>query len=165
MCDGGGNPTLVPVAEAHEMMVAYGPSSERRSRNMGVLTQRVHDKLNASQWTVLRDLFVRVSEVILGISPDSQGELAGNYVKFVTGSDPMSPVYSVVWPKMSEPRRLIIGLTLPKDFKADSLGPPPERIFYRGLTKFVVIEEGQAIPEELSEWVKRAYEQTLSWEG
>ena len=131
---------------------------------MGVLTQRVHDKLNASQWTPLRDLFVRVSEVILGISPDSQGELTGNYVKFARGSDPMSPVYSVVWPKLSEPRRLLVGLTLPEDFQAESLGPPPERIFYRGLTKFVVIEEGQAIPEELPEWVKRAYEQTLSSE-
>jgi hypothetical protein len=131
---------------------------------MGVLTQRVHDKLNASQWTLFRDLFVRVSEVLLGISPDSQGELAGNYVKFATGSDPMSPVYAVVWPKVSEPRRLIVGLTLPEDFQAESLGPPPEPIFYRGLTKFVAIEEGQAIPEELSEWVKRAYEQTLSSE-
>jgi hypothetical protein len=131
---------------------------------MGVLTQRVYDKLNASQWTLLRDLFLRVSKVILGISSDSQGELTGNYVKFATGSHPMSPVYSVVWPKVSEPRRLIVGLTLPEDFQAESLGPPPERILYRGLTKFLVIEDGQAIPEELSEWVKRAYEQTLSSE-
>jgi hypothetical protein len=78
------------------------------------------------------------SKVILGISPDSQGELTGNHVKFATGSHPMSPVYSVVWPKVSEPRRLIVGLTLPED--------------------------GQAISEKLSEWVKRAYEQTLSSE-
>ena len=104
---------------------------------------------------------MRVSEVILGISPDGQGELTGTYVKFTTGSAPMSPVYSVVWPKVSEPRRLIVGLTLPEDFQAESLGPPPEPIFYRGLTKFLVIEVGQAIPEELSKWVKRAYEQTL----
>ena len=129
---------------------------------MGVLTQRVYDKLIASQWTPFRDLLVRVSEVILGVSPDSQGEWTGNYVKFTTSSDPMSPVYSVVWPKASEPRRLIVGLTLPADFQAESLGPPPEPIFYRGLTKFLVIEEGQSIPEELSEWVKRAYEQALS---
>jgi hypothetical protein len=131
---------------------------------MGVLTQRVYDKLNASQWTLLRDLFLRVSKVILGISPDSQGELTGNYVKFATGSHPMSPVYSVVWPKVSEPRRLIVGLTLPEDFQARFLGPPPERILYRGLTKFLVIEDGQAIPEELSEWVKWAHKQTLSSE-
>ena len=128
---------------------------------MGVLTQRVHDKLNASQWMLFRDLFVRVSEVILGISPDSRGELTGNYVKFTTGSDPMSPVYSVVCPKVSKPGRLIVGLALPQDFLAESLGPPPEPILYRGLTKFLVIEKGQAIPEELLEWVKRAYEQTL----
>src|SRR5476651_434638 len=131
---------------------------------MGVLTQRVHDKLNAFQWTPFRDLFMQVSEVILGISPDSQGELTGNYVKFTTGSDPMSPVYSVVWPKVSEPRRLIVGLALPEDFQAESLGPSPEPIFYRGLNKFLVIEKGQTIPEALSEWVKRAYEQTLSSE-
>jgi len=128
---------------------------------MGVLTQRVHDKLNAFQWTPFRDLFMQVSEVILGISPDSQGELTGNYVKFTTGSDPMSPVYSVVWPKMSKPGRLIVGLALPQDFLAESLGPPPSQFSIRGLTKFLVIEKGQAIPEELSEWVKRAYEQTL----
>jgi hypothetical protein len=85
-------------------------------------------------------------------------------VKFTTGSDPMSPVYSVAWPKASEPRRLIVGLTLPEDFQAESLGPPPEPILYRGLTKFLVIEEGQIIPEELSKWVRRAYEQTLSSE-
>jgi hypothetical protein len=131
---------------------------------MGVLTRRVHDKLNTSQWTLLRELFVQVSEVILGISPDSQGELTGNYVKFATGSAPMSPVYSVVWPKMSKPRRLLVGMTLPEDFQAESLGPPPEPIFYRGLTQFLVIEDGRAIPEELLEWVKRAYEQTLSSE-
>jgi hypothetical protein len=129
---------------------------------MGVLTQRVYDKLDASQWNAFRDSFVRLSEVLLGILPDSQGDLAGNYVKFSTGSDPMSPVYAVVWPKMSEPRRLIVGLTLPEDFQAESLGPPPEPIFYRGLTRFLVIEEGQAIPEELSGWVKRAYGVALS---
>jgi hypothetical protein len=129
---------------------------------MGVLTQRVHDKLNTSHWKAFRDRFVRLSEVLLGISPDNQGDLTGNYVKFAAGSDPMSPVYAVVWPKLSEPRRLIVGLTLPEDFQAESLGPPPEWIFYRGLTKFLVIEEGQPIPEELPEWVKRAYEQALS---
>ena len=128
---------------------------------MGVLTQRVHDKLNASQWKFFRDSFMRLSDVLLEISPDSQGDLAGNYVKFATGTDPMSPVYAAVWPKVSEPRRLIVGLTLAEGFHAESLGPPPERIFYRGLTKFLVIEEGQAIPEELSEWVKQAYEQAL----
>jgi hypothetical protein len=37
---------------------------------MGVLTQRVYDKLIASQWRPLRDLLVRVSDVILGVSPD-----------------------------------------------------------------------------------------------
>ncbi|MHB1034997.1 MAG: hypothetical protein ACYC35_15315 [Pirellulales bacterium] len=131
---------------------------------MGELTQRVHDKLNAFQWKPFRDSFVRVSEVILGISPESQGDWAGNYVKFATGSDLMSPVYSVVWPKVSEPRRLIVGLALPDDFQDESLGPPPERFFYRGLTKFLVIEDGQAIPERLSQWVRRAYEQTLSAE-
>jgi len=57
-----------------------------------------------------------------------------------------------------------IGGSLPDDFEADFLGPAPERTFYPGLTKFLVINEGQAIPEELSGWAKRAYDHTLSSE-
>ena len=46
----------------------------------GVLTQRARDKLDTLHWKSLRDLFLQVSEVILGISPDTQGDLAGTYV-------------------------------------------------------------------------------------
>jgi len=129
---------------------------------MGLLTQRVHDKLDALQWKLIRDFLVRVSEVILEISSDAQGDLAGSYVKFATGSDPTSPVYAVVWPKMSLPKRVIVGLALPEDFEAEPLGPPPERIFYRGITKFVVILDDEAMPEGLSDWLKRAYEEAFS---
>ena len=132
---------------------------------MGVLDQRAHDKLNTMQWKFIRDLFFRVSEVILEVSSEAQGELAGNYVKFATGSDPISPVYAVVWPKMSLPKRLIVGLALPKDFEAEPLGPPPERILYRGITKFVVIHEEEAMPAGLSEWVKRAHEEAAAADG
>ena len=125
---------------------------------MGVLDQRAHDKLNTTQWKPIRDFFVQVTEIILGVSPDAQGVSAGNYVKFATGPHPTSPVYAVVWPKVSLPKRLILGLALPQDFEAERLGPPPERILYRGITKFLVIEEGQAIPEGLSAWAKVAYD-------
>jgi len=33
------------------------------------------------------------------------------------------------------PKRLVVGLALPEDFEVEGLGPPPERIFYKGLTK------------------------------
>ena len=132
---------------------------------MGVLTQRVRDKLNTSQWKCLRDLFVQVSEAVLETSPDAQGDLAGSYIKFATDPHPTSAAYAVVWLKMSAPRRLIVGLTLPEDFEAAGLGPPPEPIFYQGLTKFVVIEEGQAIPKELAGWAQLAYEEVLSSDG
>ena len=132
---------------------------------MGVLTQRASDKLDTPQWTSLRDLFLQVSKVILGVSPDAQGDLAGSYVKFTTGSHPASAAYAVVWLKVSAPKRLIVGLALPEDFEAEGLGPPPERIVYKGLTKFFVIEEGQAVPERLSGWAKRAYEEALSSDG
>ena len=128
---------------------------------MGQLTQRVHDRLNRFQWKAIRDVFMQVSKVILGISVEAQGEMAGSYVKFTTGTDPTSPVYAAVWPRFSVPKRLIIGLALPEDFEAEPLGPPPERILYRGLTKFLVTPEGQAIPEELSVWAKRAYDHAL----
>jgi hypothetical protein len=57
---------------------------------MGVLTQRARDKLDTLQWKSLRDLFLQVSKVILEVSPDAQGELAGSYVKFTTGPQPTS---------------------------------------------------------------------------
>jgi hypothetical protein len=129
---------------------------------MGVLTQRVHDKLNGSYWRSLQDLFMQVSEVLLDISAEAQGELAGTYVKFTSAST--RPTYAAVWPKVKSPKRLVVGLALPDDFDAERLGPAPERIFYPGLTKFLVINEGQAIPEQLSGWVRRAYGHTLSSE-
>ena len=132
---------------------------------MGVLTQRARDKLSMPHWKSLRDLFVQVSEAVLETSSDAQGDWAGNYVKFTTGPHPTSAAYAVVWLKMSAPRRLIVGLTLPEDFEAAGLGPPPEPIFYQGLTKFVVIEEGQAFPKELAGWARRAYEEALSADG
>jgi len=144
-------------------MLSTSPWKMRRI--IGVLDQRTHDKLNNTQWKFIRDFFVRVSDVILEISPEAQGTLAGNYVKFTTGSDPTSPVYAVVWPKMPLPKRLIVGLALPEGFEAERLGPPPERIIYRGITKFLVIHEEEAVPEGLSEWVKRAYEEALSSDG
>jgi hypothetical protein len=130
---------------------------------MGVLTQRTRDKLNTPQWGSLRDLFVQVSEAVLETSPDAQGDLAGTYVKFTTDPHPTSAAYAVVWLKVSAPKRLIVGLALPEDFEAELLGPPPEPVFYQGLTKFLVIEEGQAVPEGLAGWAKRAY--ALSSDG
>jgi len=132
---------------------------------MGALTQRARDKLNTNPWKCLRDLFAQVSEAVLETSPDVQGDLAGSYIKFTTDSHPTSAAYAVVWLKVSAPRRLIVGLTLPEDFEAVGLGPPPEPIFYQGLTKFVVIEEGQAISKELAAWARRAYEEALSSDG
>jgi len=132
---------------------------------MGALTQRTYDKLNTPRWKSLRDLFIRVGNVILEASPDAQGDLAGTYVKFTIGPTPTSPTYAAVWPKMSLPKRLIVGLALPESFQAAGLGPPPERIFYHGLTKFLVIEEGQAVPEGLAGWAQRAYEEASSLEG
>jgi hypothetical protein len=132
---------------------------------MGVLTQRARDKLNTPQWKSLWDLFVQVSEAVLETSPDAQRDLAGSYIKFTTDPHPTSAAYAVVWLKVSAPKRLIVGLTLPEDFEAAGLGPPPERIFYKGLTKFLVIEEGQAFPEGLAGWVKQAYEEAVSSDG
>ena len=132
---------------------------------MGVLTQRTHDKLDSPMWKSIRDLFVQVSEVIMAISSDAHGDLAGSYIKFATDSHPISAAYAVVWLKVSAPKRLIVGLALPEDFEAVGLGPSPEPIFYQGLTKFLVIEEGQALPEGLAGWAKWACEVALSSDG
>ncbi len=132
---------------------------------MGVLTQRTHDKLSTQRWKALRDLFGQVGEAVLEVSPDAHGDLAGSYIKFTTGSHPTSSAYAVVWLKTTLPKRLIVGLALPEDFEEEPLGPPPERIFYQGLTKFPVIEERQAVPEGLAGWAKWAYEEALWSDG
>ena len=132
---------------------------------MGALTQRTLDKLSTPKWKSLRALFVQVAKVVLEVSPDVQGDLAGTYVKFTTSQHPTSAAYAVVWLEVSAPRRLIVGLTLPEDFEAAGLGAPPEPVFYQGLTKFLVTEEGQSIPKGLAGWAKRAYEEALSSEG
>ena len=49
--------------------------------------------------------------------------------------------------------------------RRNKLPHTPERIFYKGLTKFLVIEEGQAFPVGLAGWAKRAYEEALSSDG
>jgi hypothetical protein len=129
---------------------------------MGVLSQRVHNKLDSPQWRTLRDLFLRVSEVILGISPEAHGELAGSYVKFAINSQVTSPAYAVVWPKVSAPKQLLVGLSLPEDFVAEPLGLPPDKLVYKGLTRFLTIDDDQTIPDELQEWAKRAYDEAMS---
>jgi hypothetical protein len=130
-----------------------------------MLTQRTHDKLRTQRWKALRNLFVQVSDIILAISSDAHGDLTGSYIKFSTGPASTSPTYAAVWPRMSAPKRLIVGLALPEDFEEEPLGPPPERIVYQGLTKFLVIEERQAFPEGLAGWAERAYEEALSSDG
>jgi hypothetical protein len=83
---------------------------------MGMLTQRANDKLRTQRWKALRDLFLKVSDIILAVSSDAHGDLAGTYVKFTTSSHPTSASYAVVWLKVSAPKRLIVGLALPEDF-------------------------------------------------
>ncbi len=128
---------------------------------MGVLSQRAHNKLDSPQWMTLRELFLQVSEVILSISPEAQGELAGSYVKFATGSQSTSPAYAVVWPKVSAPKRLFVGLSLPEDFLAEPLDLPPDKLVYKGLTRFLTIDNDQTIPAELQEWAKLAYDEAM----
>ena len=79
----------------------------------------------------------------------------------IIGSHPASPAYAVVWPKVAAPKRLLIGLSLPEDFVAEPLGPPPDKMLYKGLTRFLVIDEDQNFSEELQEWVKQAYAEAL----
>jgi len=129
------------------------------------LTDRAHEKLDTPRWKPLRDLLVPVSKTLLEVSPDAQGDLAGNYIKVATGPAPTRPTYAAVWPKVTLPKRLIVGLALPEDFEAAGVGPSPERIFYQGLTRFLVIEEGQAVPDELAAWAKQAYKEASLLEG
>ncbi len=122
---------------------------------MGELSQRIIAKVSGPAWEQLRGHFMQMARLLLAVSPDADSELMTTYVKFTVDAAPQSPVYAAVWLKNS--KRLIVGLALPTEYEAAELGPALPGTMYRGLTKYLVVERGSAVPKGLAEWAKTAY--------
>jgi len=123
---------------------------------MGELSQRIIAKVSGPAWEQLRGQFMQIARLLLAVSPEAESELFTTYVKFRSGADLNSPVYAAVWFKSS--KRLIVGLSLPEDFRAEALGPAWPGTMYKGLTKYFIVERGGAVPPALAKWVQLAYQ-------
>jgi len=126
---------------------------------MGILSQRIIAKVSGPAWEQIRGPFMQIARSLLAVSPDADSELVTNYVKFTVNVVPQSPVYAAVWLKS---KQLIVGLALPEEYEAEELGPALPGTMYKGLTKYIVIEQGGIVPKGLAEWVGLAYRNALA---
>ena len=129
---------------------------------MAALSQRIIAKVSGSAWESLRGQFMQISRLLLAASPDADSELMTSYVKFTVQTAFQSHVFAAIWLKSS--KRLIVGLALPEEFEAEQLGPSLPGTMYKGLNKYFVVERGGAMPDDLAEWAKTAYQNALSKE-
>jgi len=120
------------------------------------LDSRAIDRLDGPNWQRLRPLFEEVSSALLSVSPNARGELTTIYVKFGSPSETAGEPYAVVWIKKST--EMVVGLALPDEVTSPLLGPPPPRHKYTGLTAYLTMKPGDAVPAELSTWAKIAFD-------
>lgn len=123
--------------------------------NIERLDPRAVDKVNGPAWQHMRPLFDRLNDVLLAVSPTTNGQLTTIYIKY-SGPETGNQPYGVLWIKKA--RELTLGLALPEDVEAPQLVKAPRGCTYAGLTKYVVLESGDELPEEIADWVKMAYD-------
>lgn len=117
-------------------------------------------RVSGPAWEGLRDLFVKLSSVLLDVSPDARSELTTIYVKFTIDSEPSSAVYAVAWLKSS--KKIDVGLALPEDYEHQDLCAPPAGMKYKGLTRYFSVVAHGTIPGPLVDWAKTAYERVAA---
>ena len=118
------------------------------------LDEKAVQRVSGPAWEALRAVFFDASRVLLAVSPAATSELTTIYVKFCV-SAAKKDVYAVVWLKNS--KQIIVGLALPEEVDSPLLGPPPQGTQYKGLTKYLTIRPGGAIPDALADWARFAF--------
>lgn len=120
------------------------------------LDTRAIKKVSGPSWTEMRPIFNGVCEALLGVSPDTSGELTTIYVKFAGPETGMRP-YAVVW--LRKASEITVGLSLPSSVEASQFDEQPDGCKYAGLTRYLVLKPTRRLPESFNEWAKQAYEQ------
>jgi hypothetical protein len=113
-------------------------------------------KISGAAWEPLRQVFLDMSDILLGVAPETIGVLTTIYVKFQVTATPGANVYAVAWMKNS--KQLVIGLALKDDVESPLLGSAPVGMKYKGITKYFIIVPGQEVPEDFGAWAKAAYD-------
>jgi len=120
------------------------------------LDPRAIERISGPAWERLREVFTRLNELLLSLSPTVRGELTTIYVKYFgpeTGSRP----FAVLWMKRAS--ELTLGLSLPEASDVSALTDAPSGCKYAGLTRYLTISaEHPEIPPDLPAWVLQAYE-------
>jgi hypothetical protein len=112
-------------------------------------------RINGPSFQPLRQAFFDISEILLSVAQEPVGVLTTIYVKYQLTSALTSGVFAVLWLKNS--KQIVLGLALPEDFESPLLGSAPAGTKYKGITKYLTIKPGDALPEELPQWAAAAY--------
>lgn len=116
---------------------------------------RAIDKVSGKAWEALKPSFIEISEALLAVSPNVTGELTTIYVKYASPETDNQP-FGVVWLKKST--LITLGLSLPEGHDDSRLVDAPKGCTYAGLTKYVVVDADNPMPDQLGDWVQLAYE-------
>jgi hypothetical protein len=122
---------------------------------MDRLDDRATARVSGKGWASLRPQFDQISEILLGVAPDTFGELTTIYVKYQFKQNDAPRVYAVLWIKKTS--EMVLGLALPPGASRDPLQPPPPGKQYPRLTAYLTITASDKVPAELRAWARQAY--------
>ena len=112
-------------------------------------------RVSGRAWDELRPLFLQVSDTLLGVSATAVGVLTTIYVKYQLEDSPTSPVFAVVWLKKSS--QLVVGLAVPDEIHSPCLVEAPKGMTYRGLSRYLALQAGCALPADFRAWAEQAH--------
>jgi hypothetical protein len=127
---------------------------------MGLLSERAKNYVSGPSWEPLRPAYFSICDAFLGLDVQAKGELTTIYVKFSVVTESAEQVYAVIWLRTS--KRLVLGMALPEETESPLLTTAPQGCKYKGLTRYLTINPGDALPPELDLWAKQAYEQVIT---
>ena len=118
------------------------------------LDKRALERIDGPAWDGLRSQFEAIHNMLISVSESVTGVLTTIYVKYATS--PTAKPFAVLWIKNS--KQLALGLALPEHYGHPLLVATPSGHAYSGLNKFVVVANGDAVPPEMAEVIRAAYE-------
>ena len=119
------------------------------------LDQRAINKVSGPAWQNMRPTFDVLTDALLSVDATSRGELTTIYVKF-TSSETAGRPYAVLW--LRKATELTLGLALPDGVESPLLVGAPRGCKYAGLTRYLVLRQGDGIPDSLAEWSRIAHD-------
>jgi hypothetical protein len=96
---------------------------------------------------------LEIAEALLNVSNGARSNLTTIYVKFERSD---GTVYAVMWIKRST--QIVVGLSLPETTSHARLHDAPKGMTYPGLTRYFTVDIGGAVPMELVDWARVAFE-------